>query len=291
MSDINPFAILDSLGIANCTGATRIHGGWYTTIWQIHRGEESFALRLFPAGHQSAARHEATMMRAARDAGINVPGIHAEGEWNDRPVLLLDWCDGRTVMQEMRRRPWNIRRLGYRFGQRQAEIHRVEYTHPELDSQQWITRFGPVDDDLRSRLIDVQLQPARLLHLDYHPLNVMVSQREIGCILDWCNAMPGDPRADVARTWSILRLMPLNPGRPEPVTESARRLLAAGWLRGYEDAAGPLQDMNLFKVWAGFAMVHDLQQYVDKPEIWIEQRHVDSIRQRVNELRQRAGIA
>lgn len=194
-------------------------------------------------------------------------------------------------MQEMRRRPWNIRRLGYRFGQRQAEMHRVEYTHPDLDAERWITRFGPVDDDLRSRLLDVQQQSTRLLHLDYHPLNVMVSRREIGCILDWCNSMPGDPRADVARTWSILRLMPLTAGRPEPVTEAARRLLAAGWIRGYEDIAGKLQHMDLFKVWAGVAMVHDLQQYVAQPENWIEQRHVDSIKRRVNELRLRTGFA
>lgn len=291
MSDINPFAILDHLGITNCTGATRIHGGWYTTIWQVHCKDNVFALRLFPAGHQPAAKHEATMMRAAQAAGVQVPEIHAEGEWNNRPVLLLSWCDGRTVMQEMRRRPWNIRRLGYRFGQTQARMHSAKYNHPDLDAQRWITRFGPVDDELRSRLADVQQPTSRLLHLDFHPLNVMAFRREIGCILDWCNAMPGDPRADVARTWSILRLMPLTAGRPEPVTESARRLLTAGWLRGYQAIAGELRHMDVFKVWAGMTMVQDLQQYVDRTDNWIEQRHVDAIQRRVNDLRVHAGLS
>ena len=229
-------------------------------------------------------------MRTVAVSGVQVPAIHAEGAWQGRSALLLSWCEGRTLMQEMRRRPWNIRALGYEMGKRQAALNQVHIAPAEGEPHAWITRLGPVDETLRSRLLDVARHTNRLLHLDYHPLNIMVTGRRIGCILDWTNAVPGDPRADFARTWSILRLMPLGPGRPEPVTESARKLLAAGWLRGYQAATAPLQDIDIFKVWAGTSMVNDMQRNVDRPEIWIEQRHVDALQRRVDHLRRQAGL-
>jgi aminoglycoside phosphotransferase (APT) family kinase protein len=290
MAEINPFAILDSIGVTGCTGTTRIQGGWDTTLWQVICDGKAFALRLHRPENAAWVDSEVQAMRAARAAGISVPEVHLQGEWNGRPVLLIDWCEGRTLMQAMRRRPWSIRTLGKRLGHRQAELHQVMYNPPGIDRNDWITRFGRIDDELRERLIDVAAADNRLIHLDFHPLNIMVTGREIGCILDWTNAASGDPRADVARTWAILRLMPLTPGRPEPVTESARKLLAAGWLRAYEERAGTLFDMPLFKAWAGATMVIDMQRNVNRPEIWIEQRHVDTIQARVDQLRVEAGL-
>ncbi len=266
MADMDPYDVLASLGMAGCTDATRIHGGWDTTIWKVACQGKHYALRLYRPGRMRAARHEVAMIRAAAAAGVEVPEIHAEGVWEDRPAMLLSWCDGRPLMQEMRRRPWNIRELGYRFGQRQAVMHQLDVDVPGVGAHDWITMLGPIDETLHAGIVNASSTSCRLLHLDYHPLNVMVMGRRIGCILDWTNSSIGDPRADVARTWSILRLMPLTPGRPEPVTEAARRLLAAGWLRGYEDVAGPLQNMVIFKAWAAAAMVVDMQKYVDEPD-------------------------
>ena len=57
-----------------------------------------------------------------------------------------------------------------------------------------------------------------------------------------------DPRADVARTVTILRL---SPPRGGTVERAARVLLEIGWRVGY----GPLDsDMAPFYVWAGMAM-------------------------------------
>lgn len=290
MADIDPYDVLNALGVTGCSEASRVHGGWDTMIWRVTCGPDTYALRLFRAGNHHWAHREVEAMRAARESSVQVPEVHILGTWQDRSVMLLDWCDGRTVMQEMRARPWKIRSLGYEFGQRQAQLHQTEFSTEDSDALNWITSFGPVDDDLGSRLVAAGRQISKLLHLDYHPLNVMYARRSIGCILDWSNAMPGDPRADVARTWSILRLMPLFPGRPEPVTEAARKLLASGWLRGYQDTAGPLIDMEIFKVWAAVAMVHDLQRKVEQPENWIAQRHVDAIQARISQLRVRAGL-
>lgn len=289
MSEPDPIAILSALGISGANSATPISGGWDTSIWKIELGTDAYALRLFRSGRDKTARRETETMRVATAAGIAIPEIHAQGVWQDRPVMLLSWCAGRTLMDEMRARPWAIRRIGVAFGQQQARLHQISFSPEDVDEFAWITCFSPIDDPLHERLHSLSLQQNRLLHLDYHPLNVMVSDRKISCVLDWTNAMPGDPRADVARTWSILRLMPINPGRPEPVTEAARRLLAAGWLRGYERTAGRLQDMAPFKIWAGLAMLNDLAPKIGQPGIWLEQRHLDEIERRVNRFRAQAG--
>ena len=290
-TEIDPFDVLDSLGVTGCSDAIQAHGGWDTNIWRVTRGPETYALRLFREGDNQAAGQEARTMRAVRAAGLQVPSIQVEGTWRGQAAFVIDWCDGRTLMQEMRVRPWTIRSLGYEFGKRQAEMHGTVFDAPHAGESDWVTFFGPVDDELYGRLMAIERTSGRILHLDYHPLNVMVSKRSIGCILDWSNAMPGDPRADVARTWSILRLMPLNPGRPEPVTEAARRLLAAGWLRGYQDTAGILEHMDIFKAWAGQAMVHDLQSKVELPDNWIDQSHVNAIQRRSDQLRSQAGLS
>lgn len=292
MSDTNidPFSILFSLGILDASSASRISGGWDTTNWKIERGDDTFALRLFSAQDTGAAVREAETMRTVAASGLAVPDIHAEGSWQERHALLLSWCSGRTLMEEMRRRPWAIRRLGFAFGQQQARLNSIPFQRDDDREHGWMTRFGEIDDALRERLISIDLKRNCLLHLDYHPLNVMVVRSSVSCVLDWSNAMSGDPRADVARTWSILRLLPLNPGRPETVTEIARRLLAAGWLRGYEQAAGRIQHMDLFKVWGATAMLADLTGKLGQPGVWLEQHDLDAIEARMARLRRRARL-
>lgn len=68
---------------------------------------------------------------------------------------------------------------------------------------------------------------ARLLHLDLHPLNLLVSaEGTLTGVLDWANAAAGPPVLDRARTWAILTLDPAARAlRASPLF----RALAAGW--------------------------------------------------------------
>ncbi|RCK68847.1 hypothetical protein DT076_14510 [Desertihabitans brevis] len=71
-----------------------------------------------------------------------------------------------------------------------------------------------------------------LLHLDLHPLNVLVGDDdEVSAVLDWANARAGDPALDVARTWALLAAHPAVAGwRGSPV--------GAAFLDGWAEAAG-----------------------------------------------------
>jgi aminoglycoside phosphotransferase (APT) family kinase protein len=76
------------------------------------------------------------------------------------------------MLQDLRRRPW---RLG---------------THGRLLAR------------LHKRLHAIPYDGAALLHLDLHPLNVLLSPTG-PVVIDWTNARAGEPPLDVALTWVI----------------------------------------------------------------------------------------
>jgi aminoglycoside phosphotransferase (APT) family kinase protein len=129
-----------------------------------------------------------------------------------------------------------------------------------------------------------------LLHLDYHPLNVLVSGRQVTGVLDWANAAAGDPRLDVARTATILRLTPTPPGESLGLTKPIRRTFARGWRHGYQQAGGHLDDLPVFFAAAGAIMERDLAPKVGRPGIPLEERHLVAMRAWTARWKRRAGL-
>ena len=86
-------------------------------------------------------------------------------------ALVLERIDGPSMLTSLRR-PWRMPQAA----QTLAELH--------------------------ARLHEIPFQDARLLHLDLHPDNVLLSSRG-PVVIDWTNARAGDPALDVALTWVI----------------------------------------------------------------------------------------
>ena len=62
-------------------------------------------------------------MRIVGTHGVPVPGITAHGIWGDRPAVLMEWCEGRTVLDEVLAQPELIEPLGLSMGRLQARLH------------------------------------------------------------------------------------------------------------------------------------------------------------------------
>jgi streptomycin 6-kinase len=123
-------------------------------------------LRRFKAGGRPA--REAEIMEHARAHGYPVPRVL---EVRD-DSLVLERIDGQTMLAELRRRPWTM------AGQARtlAELHH--------------------------RLHEIPFENERLIHVDFHPDNVLLSERG-PVVIDWANARAGKPAFDVAMTWVI----------------------------------------------------------------------------------------
>jgi aminoglycoside phosphotransferase (APT) family kinase protein len=136
--------------------------------------EDGRVLRRFKAGGDPA--REALVMRHAASHGYPVPRVlEVSGD-----ALVLERIEGPTMLAELRRRPWRVRRHARELAQLHKRLH-------EIAAPQSLPEAGPGD---------------RLLHLDLHPDNVLLSPAG-PVVIDWTNARRGDPALDVALTWVI----------------------------------------------------------------------------------------
>ena len=172
----------------------------------------------------------------------------------------------------------------------QAAIHAVPAPR-ELRGQaaDWIGWADP-DASLEKRLRGLGPRGDALLHLDYHPLNVLAHGGRITAVLDWANARAGDPRADFARTITVLRLSPAPPGA-QPAPPIARRLLELAWRSGFRQAAGPMGDLAPFHAWAGALMLRDLAPRLRERGGWLDSRDLEPVRRWTAAWRRRSEIS
>jgi tRNA A-37 threonylcarbamoyl transferase component Bud32 len=138
---------------------------------------------------------EARVMQHVRDHGFPVPVVHdAAG-----PDLVLERIHGMTMLEVMRRAPWSIARNASVLARLHAQLHAI----PAPD---WMP-MSPFPGD-------------EILHLDLHPLNVLVTAGG-PVVIDWPNARRGDATADVAHTWLVL-------GTARPDSRLDRGIAAVG---------------------------------------------------------------
>lgn len=253
MGDVDPCVILTALGFSTIDEAEPITGGRDTAIFRIVIGDNTSALRVFRPDQLKVSQNEVRAMRLAKVAGIPVPTVHAHGVWHDYPVLLLSWCPGQPLISELTERPERAKPLGMEAGKTLAAINEITFP-PKRRDQSWLTWALPNDDPLRQRIAAVA-RTDRLLHLDFHPLNVLTDGKSITAVLDWANARAGDPRADLARAISILRL---DADDIPPHHQSVIGEFERGFVSGYESVVGKQENIPLFHAYAGRLMLRDL---------------------------------
>jgi aminoglycoside phosphotransferase (APT) family kinase protein len=256
---LDPRAVLAALGYPGDWLVTPLSGGFDTAMFRVERGDEACALRVFRPEQLAMSRGEMRAMAIAADGGVPVPRVLAHGVWRDRPALLLSWCEGRMVIEEVVERPGRAVPLGAACGHVLAAIHAIVVPQEYRDRSwlDWPRRpavAGALSPGPRARL-EAVTRHDRLLHLDFHPLNVLTDGEQVTAVLDWGNAHAGDPRADLARTLSILRLDAV---AHFPDLRPVIRAFERGLCHAYGVAAGRPADMPLFHAWAGRAMLRDL---------------------------------
>jgi aminoglycoside phosphotransferase (APT) family kinase protein len=229
-----------------------------TRVWKVRQGENTLAIRVFRPEQRRVMELETSCMRLAREHGLPVPRIYRTGLVDQQfPAMAIEWIEGSILADELLATPIRANRLGVEAGRVLARIHEIPATQAD-ETTGWIER-GVVDDfALETLLRDVQTSPASLLHLDYHPFNLITRHSRICGVLDWTNAAFGDPRADVARTLSTMRLV-----APQFIARfGAHRmtmsLFTRGFLKGYEEKRGPLTGLEPFLAWAGSLILRDL---------------------------------
>jgi len=155
---------------------------------------------------------EARVMEYARGYGYPVPAVdHLNDDGTD---LVMERVDGRSMVEVLGRQPWTLRANGALLG----DLHRRLHDIPAPDGVRAAPGAGG----------------DRLLHLDLHPLNVILGPSG-PVVIDWTNAARGDGATDVALTWVLMMAGEIPGNRVKAaVFGRARGLLVAGFLRGFD---------------------------------------------------------
>jgi aminoglycoside phosphotransferase (APT) family kinase protein len=122
---------------------------------------------------------EARVMRFVADHGYPVPVV--EDVLADGSEIVMQRIDGPMMMDTMARRPWTLRA----YAQVLADLHDALHS---IAAPAWLPR---------------RLDGDRVLHLDLHPMNVMLADRG-PVVIDWSNACAGPAVSDTALTYVLL---------------------------------------------------------------------------------------
>ncbi|MFC4410327.1 phosphotransferase family protein [Chungangia koreensis] len=237
----------------------KVQGGNDSSVYQVTGLDGSnFALRILPLNRLSQFQWEAELISMVREQNIPAPeviSVHAAGGY---AVMLMEWVTGQTMLQALMDHPVKARQLGSEFGRVQALIHQIELPKPIVSS--WLTPATDIERELFN-----QINPTGqwLLHMDYHPLNVLTDGEKVTGVIDWINASVGDRRFDMMRTLSIMQI-------DGPTITEIQEILSdflEGYRAGYEKIDDPLQHNHLFRFWAGNRMKRDLGQRLDENAI------------------------
>jgi len=268
---VDPAAVLDELGVQPVSPPIPILGGADNQVWRVEDRSRPYALRVFQPDREEVWAREQRAIAVAGAASIPVPTVVRSGRYRDRAVLLHEWLPGLPIGRYLRRRPWEAYSVGRLFGQMQRVIHAIR-VGPELPPPTVDRYESLLGGELLAGVQSDTAAADRLIHLDYHALNVMTDGRRITGVLDWTNARRGDPRLDYARTLTIVRLDCGQIGRPwlsSLPTVVVSRVFEAGWRAGYGRDAFP-SGMAPFHALAGAIMLRDLGTRYPKEDL----RHV-----------------
>jgi Ser/Thr protein kinase RdoA (MazF antagonist) len=156
---------------------------------------------------------EAAAMRHLASHGFPVPAVH-DAEGFD---LVMDRLDGVSMLTALERGPWRFGRLADQW----AALHRRLAAVPvgALADAGLPVRFGAPDN---------------VLHLDFHPDNIMLTPAG-PVVIDWSNVSLGPAAADVAESWIIAATSTVDGG---PVIGALVRLVRGRLVDRFVDGCG-----------------------------------------------------
>jgi aminoglycoside phosphotransferase (APT) family kinase protein len=160
--------------------------------------------------------HEARVMEYAAQRGFPVPRVHEVRAGGTE--IVMERLVGPMMMDVMAKRPQTLVANTNLLADLHDRLH-------ELSAPDWLTSVSG---------------GGSLLHLDLHPMNVMMTGRG-PVVIDWTNAASGDPLTDVGLTYVLLTCPRAPMPRParialQPFRVAIARVFARRYRGGAFDA-------------------------------------------------------
>jgi aminoglycoside phosphotransferase (APT) family kinase protein len=171
---------------------------------------------------------EARTMTFLRDQGYPVPAVEELSD--DGFDLVMQRIEGVTMVDALGKAPWTVRKQAATLADLHRRLHEIE-----------------APDFLPAAPLGTG---TKLLHLDLHPLNVMIGPQGV-FVIDWPNAHRGDPDVDVGLAWVLMAAGQIpSGGLKTRMMGFGRSLLVNGFLSHFDRhaVAGLLRPIVEMKV-------------------------------------------
>ena len=238
-----------------------------TGLWSFSPtpGAARLVVRIFGEGAHHVAEREFLAMTAAAGGGVPVPEIVRRGEISGCPLLVTTFLPGVQASEALMAEPDRAFDLGVAMGQTLGRLHAIVAPRGlDRPDRSWLAVGGPALEPLRSRLPTVSPHD-RLLHLDYHLLNVLVDGGAVTGVIDWENTRTGPPWMDLGRSRALLRAAMIGYAR-DPAERETLAQVERGLVAGHAEEAGPDPDPALSLAWGLAMTVADLEAQLAKPD-------------------------
>lgn len=291
---IDPYAALSELGYEAVLEVQRIGGGWDTLLWRFRTSDGlDHTLRVYYLPRrQEISKRERNALEACARTGLPAPRIEKVSQFQGYPVLILTWCHGVSLLSIVEKKPWLLWHMARVFGRMQAQIHSVKLP-ADLDSlrvDDWVSRVPEGYENLVEHARSLNLSNNTLIHMDFHPLNVICDGTVMTGVVDWAGATMGDRLADLARTASCLLAAPLPPGPLRVFFQFSRQVFLKGWRAGYEEVAGPIPNYRPLMAWAGATLLAEIEQVIGQPYVWGTEQDLQKLKSFIRVWQEEAGI-
>lgn len=154
-------------------------------IFDIGDGKVLRRYRSRPSGADRDAALEARAMQHVAARGYPVPEVY-EADGTD---MVMERIDGPTMLEALEAAPWKVVWMARRLARLQRQLARIA-------APSWMLAASADQDRAQS-----------VLHLDLHPMNVILSPKG-PIVIDWTNAGGGPGGFDGALTFIVISTFP-----------------------------------------------------------------------------------
>lgn len=214
----------------------------------VYRYDEKNIIKIFHENISEAEiDKECEINQIIQNLGINVPQYGGRMVVEGRQAIIMEYIEGTSLFHKMFEPEADLAQLATDFARLHYAIHKCKNIPLESDKTRLERHIAHSDElepyiaDKVLRLLDSLPEGDFLCHNDFHPDNIIVSEKGL-YVIDWCDSSCGNPLADVARTSLVFDCIAL----PEDVPQDMR--IAINTARKYFGMLYEAAYANLFGV-------------------------------------------